>query len=389
MHPTVCLSAVGALLVGALFAGFSAPGAGHRGLSCTPGEDHRAVRAGWPDRRDGAPDRAKAEREPRQAVLRREPSGAGGNLGMALVGQRGADGYTLLMVSSSVVVNPSLYEKVPYDVYKSLAPVTLGRIEPEHSGRPSVGAGERRSRRLIAYVQANPGKVSFASPGFGTTASLAAESFKYALKLDIQPVPFNGAGPALNAVVAGQVPIAFMALPPVTAHLQAGTLRALAMTTEKRVAAAPDVPTMAEAGVPGDQISDVMQAVFAPAGTPKPIVDLLQKEIAKAVAAPGRQVEARFAWLRCYRRHAGAFRRAHQGRSAEMGQGDRGGQDRKGEIKTVRMGRELMKVATRILALAAAAARRRRGPGARATQIIRSRLSCPSHRQAQPTSWRA
>jgi tripartite-type tricarboxylate transporter receptor subunit TctC len=135
-------------------------------------------------------------------------------------------------------------------------------------------------------VQANPGKVSFASPGFGTTASLAAESFKYALKLDLQPVPFNGAGPALNAVVAGQVQIGFMALPPVTPHLKAGTLRALAITTEKRVTAAPEVPTMAEAGVPGDQISDVMQAVFAPGGTPKPIIDLLQKEIAKAVAAP-------------------------------------------------------------------------------------------------------
>ena len=129
-------------------------------------------------------------------------------------------------------------------------------------------------------------QASFASPGFGTTASLAAESFKNALKLDIQPVPFNGAGPALDAVVAGQVQIGFMALPPVIPHLRAGTLRALAMTTEKRVAAASDAPTMAEAGVPGDQISDAMQAVFAPAGTPKATIDLLQKEIARAVAAP-------------------------------------------------------------------------------------------------------
>jgi tripartite-type tricarboxylate transporter receptor subunit TctC len=210
--------------------------------------------------------------------------GAGGNLGMAMVANAAPDGYTLLLVSSSVVVNPSLYEKVPYDVYKSLAPVTLAGSSPNILVvHPSVPAKD--VKELIAYVQANP-EVSFASPGFGTTASLAAESFKYALKLDIQPVPFNGAGPALNAVVAGQVQIGFMALPPVTPHLKAGTLRALAMTTEKRVAAAPEVPTMAEAGVPGDQISDVMQAVFAPGGTPKPIIDLLQKEIAKAVAAP-------------------------------------------------------------------------------------------------------
>jgi len=211
--------------------------------------------------------------------------GAGGNLGMAMVANAAPDGYTLLLVSSSVVVNPSLYEKVPYDVYKSLAPVTLAGSSPNILVvHPSVPAKD--VKELVTYVQANPGKVSFASPGFGTTASLAAESFKYALKLDIQPVPFNGAGPALNAVVGGQVQIGFMALPPVTPHLKAGTLRALAMTTEKRVAAAPEVPTMAEAGVPGDQISDVMQAVFAPGGTPKPIIDLLQKEIAKAVTAP-------------------------------------------------------------------------------------------------------
>jgi tripartite-type tricarboxylate transporter receptor subunit TctC len=211
--------------------------------------------------------------------------GAGGNLGMALVANAPPDGYTLLLVSSSVVVNPSLYEKVPYDVYKSLAPVTLAGSSPNILVvHPSVPA--KNVKELIAYIHANPGKVSFASPGFGTTASLAAESFKYALKLDIQPVPFNGAGPALNAVVAGQVQIGFMALPPVIPHLKAGTLHALALTTEKRVAAAPDVPTMAEAGVPGDQISDVMQAVFVPAGTPKPIIDLLQREIAKAVATP-------------------------------------------------------------------------------------------------------
>jgi len=211
--------------------------------------------------------------------------GAGGNLGMAMVANAAPDGYTLLLVSSSVVVNPSLYENVPYDVFKSLAPITLAGASPNILVvHPSVPA--KNVKELIVYIHANPGKTSFATPGFGTTASLAAENFKYALKLDIQPVPFNGAGPALNAVVSGQVPIGFMALPPVTPHLKAGTLRGIAFTTEARVAVAPDVPTMKEAGVPGDQTSDVMQAVFAPCGTPKPIIDLLQREIAKAVAAP-------------------------------------------------------------------------------------------------------
>jgi len=211
--------------------------------------------------------------------------GAGGNIGMAMVAGAPPDGYTLLLVSSSVVVNPSLYEKVPYNVFKDLAPITLAGSSPNILVvHPSVPA--KTVKELVAYVQANPGKVSFATPGFGTTASLAAENFRHALKLDMQPVPFNGAGPALNAVVAGQVPIGMMALPPVTAHLKAGTLRGIAFTTEKRVAVAPEVPTMAEAGVPGDQISDVMQGVFAPGGTPNSVIDLLQAEIAKAVAVP-------------------------------------------------------------------------------------------------------
>ena len=285
MHRLFRLSAAGTLLAGALLTNFLVE------AQDTVGYPARPVKIIVPFAPAGPTDvmarliaQKLGESLGKQFYVENHP-GAGGNLGMALVANATPDGYTLLMVSSSVVVNPSLYEKVPYDVYKSLAPVTLAGSSPNILVvHPSVPA--KSVKELITYIQANPGKVSFASPGFGTTASLAAESFKYTLKLDIQPVPFNGAGPALNAVVAGQVQIGFMALPPVVPHLQAGTLRALAMTTEKRVPTAPDVPTMAEAGVPGDQISDVMQAVFTPAGTPKPIIDLLQKEIAKAVAAP-------------------------------------------------------------------------------------------------------
>ncbi|MGB8896908.1 MAG: tripartite tricarboxylate transporter substrate-binding protein [Pseudolabrys sp.] len=284
MHPLFRPLAAGMLLFGALFADFTAQ------AQDTTGYPTRPVKIVVPFAPAGPTDvmarliaQKLSDSLGKQFYIENHP-GAGGNLGMSLVANAAPDGYTLLLVSSSVVVNPSLYEKVPYDVYKSFAPVTLAGSSPNILVvHPSVPA--KTVKELIAYVQANPGKVSFASPGFGTTASLAAEGFKYALKLDIQPVPFNGAGPALNAVVAGQVQIAFMALPPVTPHLKAGTLRALALTTEKRVAAAPDVPTMAEAGVPGVQISDVMQAMFAPAATPKLIIDLLQKEVAKAVAA--------------------------------------------------------------------------------------------------------
>ena len=301
MHPLFRPLAAGMLLFGALFADFTAQ------AQDTTGYPTRPVKIVVPFAPAGPTDvmarliaQKLSDSLGKQFYIENHP-GAGGNLGMALVANAAPDGYTLLLVSSSVVVNPSLYEKVPYDVYKSFAPTLAGSSPNILVVHPSVPA--KTVKELIAYVQANPGKVSFASPGFGTTASLAAEGFKYALKLDIQPVPFNGAGPALNAVVAGQVQIAFMALPPVTPHLKAGTLRALALTTKKRVAAAPDVPTMADAGVPGDQISDVMQAMFAPAGTPKSIIDLLQREVAKAVAAAD-VVEARFARIRSNRRHA-------------------------------------------------------------------------------------
>ena len=260
MHPLFRPLAAGMLLFGALFADFTAQ------AQDTTGYPTRPVKIVVPFAPAGPTDvmarliaQKLSDSLGKQFYIENHP-GAGGNLGMALVANAAPDGYTLLLVSSSVVVNPSLYEKVPYDIYKSFAPVTLAGSSPKHFGRPSVPA--KTVKELIAYVQANPGKVSFASPGFG-----------------------------------------FMALPPVTPHLKAGTLRALALTTKKRVAAAPDVPTMADAGVPGDQISDVMQAMFAPAGTPKSIIDLLQREVAKAVAAAD-VVEARFARIRSNRRHA-------------------------------------------------------------------------------------
>ncbi len=212
MHRLFRLSAAGTLLASALLTNFFVQ------AQDTAGYPARPVKIIVPFAPAGPTDvmarliaQKLGESLGKQFYVENHP-GAGGNLGMALVANAAPDGYTLLMVSSSVVVNPSLYEKVPYDVYKSLAPVTLAGSSPNILVvHPSVPA--RNVKELVAYIQTNPGKVSFASPGFGTTASLAAESFKYALKLDIQPVPFNGAGPALNAVVAGQVQIGFMALP--------------------------------------------------------------------------------------------------------------------------------------------------------------------------------
>jgi len=220
-------------------------------------------------------------------------AGAGGNIGMAEAGRAAPDGYTILVASSSFVVNPSLYAKNPYNVFKDFAPVTLAAASPNilvvNSSFPAKSVKE-----LIDILKKEPGKYTIANPGIGTTPQLAAELFKLSLKLDATSVPFNGAGPAIQSAVAGHTPIAFTALPPTSPQVKAGTLRGLAVTSAKRSPALPDVPTLKEAGI-NDQESETMQGVLAPAGTPKEIVALLNKEIAKAMALP--DVKAKCAQL--------------------------------------------------------------------------------------------
>src|SRR4029079_18032600 len=211
-------------------------------------------------------------------------AGAGGNLGMTIVAKSPPDGYTILVASSSYVVNPSLYAKNPYDPYKDFSPVTLAAASPNilvvHPDIPAKSVKE-----LIDLIRANPGKYTIANPGVGTTPMLGGELFKLQLKLDATSVPFGGAGPAIQSAVAGHTPIAFTALPPTAPQVQGGKLRGLAVTSTKRSSALPDVPTMEEAGIKGQE-SETMQGIFLPAGTPKEIIDLLNKEIAKAMAMP-------------------------------------------------------------------------------------------------------
>ncbi len=209
-------------------------------------------------------------------------AGAGGNLGMAEVARAAPDGYTMLVASSSFVVNPSLYAKNPYDAYKDFAPVTLAAASPNILV-VNASFAAKSAKELVEILKKEPGKYSIANPGVGTTPQLAAELFKLQLKLDATSVPFNGAGPAIQSAVAGHTPIAFTALPPTSPQVKAGTLRGLAVTSAKRSAALPDVPTMAELGFK-DQESETMQGIFLPANTPKAIVDLLNKEVAKAMA---------------------------------------------------------------------------------------------------------
>jgi tripartite-type tricarboxylate transporter receptor subunit TctC len=210
--------------------------------------------------------------------------GAGGNLGMAMAAREAADGYSILVVSSSYVVNPSLYNKPPYDPYKDFAPVTLAAASPNVLVvNPTMPA--KSVKELVELVRANPGKYSYAMPGVGTTPHLSGELFKLSEKLDIVTVPFGGAGPAIQSAVAGHTPIAFTALPPAAPLVQGNQLRALAVTSAKRSQALPTVPTMAEAGLPGQE-ADTLQGVLVPAGTPKEIIEKLHGEIVKIVAMP-------------------------------------------------------------------------------------------------------
>jgi tripartite-type tricarboxylate transporter receptor subunit TctC len=211
-------------------------------------------------------------------------TGAGGNLGMGAAAKATPDGYTILFVSSSFTVNPSLYAKPPYDAEKDFAPVTKAAGSPNGLFvHPDIPA--RSVKELVELIRANPGKSTFASPGIGTTPHLSSELFKLTFALDFALAPFPGGGPSIQSVVAGHTPMCFQAIPPATALIKDGKLRALAVTAATRSPALPDVPTLDELGIK-DQEAETMQGVLVPAGTPQPIVDLLQSEIARIIALP-------------------------------------------------------------------------------------------------------
>ena len=219
----------------------------------------------------------------KQFIVENIPTGAG-NVGAGLVAKAPSDGYTILIPSSGVVVNPSLYAKLPYDTIRDFAAVTLAAASPHVlTVNPTVPA--KTVQELISLVKANPGKYSYASPGTGTTGQLAGELFRLSLNLDIMHVPFNGAAPAITSTVGGHTPMMFGALPGAAPSIKEGQLRALAVTSDKRDPSFPDVPTLAEAGVP-DQESEFIQTVFVPNGTPKEIIDKLYREISRIVLLP-------------------------------------------------------------------------------------------------------
>ena len=227
-----------------------------------------------------------------QFYVENHPGGSG-NIGTALVAKAPADGYTILVISSTLVVNPSLFAKLGFDTTTDLAPISLIGVSPQvllvHPSVPATSVGE-----LVAWVKASPGKYSYAHAGLGTPGYLAGEMLKQAFGLDLVAVSFNGGGPAITSTIGGHTPILYTSISTAAGHIRQGSVRALAVTGARRSPALPEVPTLAEAGAPGQE-SDIILGMLVPGGTPQAIIERLHREIAGIVAMP--DVHARLSAL--------------------------------------------------------------------------------------------
>lgn len=210
--------------------------------------------------------------------------GAGGNIGMGQGARATPDGYTVLVVPPNIVVNPAMYDSVPYDPYRDFDPITVAVSSPTVlTVHPSLPV--QTVKELVDLIKSSPGRFSFASPGTGTPPHLIGEQFRLSLDLDLVHVPFNSAGLAVGATLAGHTPVAFTSLPPAVPQIRDGKLHALAVTSKMRSQALPDVPSMAEAGYP-EVVGEGWFAFIVPARTPKDIIALLQREIVAIVSLP-------------------------------------------------------------------------------------------------------
>lgn len=224
-----------------------------------------------------------AERLGQQVVIENRP-GAGAIIGTEITAKAPADGYTMMMANIAHGANPSLHRSLPYETEKAFAPVTLVALLPSilviHPSLPAVSV-----REFIALAKARPGQLNYASAGIGSANHLTMELFKVATKTDLVHVAYKGGGPALIDLVGGHVFSIFVTIPPSLPHVRAGRLRALGISGVKRNPALPDVPTVAEAAVPGFKVYE-WQGVIVPAGTPREIITKLNRELVAVLAIP-------------------------------------------------------------------------------------------------------
>jgi tripartite-type tricarboxylate transporter receptor subunit TctC len=203
---------------------------------------------------------------------------------MDYVAKSAPDGHTLGVATLTFALNPSLFSKLPYNTEKDFAPVSLVSIVPfAFAIHPSVPA--RSVKQFIALAKAKPGALNYSSSGIGSASQMAAELFKYMTNTDMVHIPYTGGGPAMVALLSGQVSLFVLSIPGGLPHFKSGKLIALGVTSSKRDPTLPDVPTIAESGLPGYELLEY-QGIVAPAATPRPVITRLQQEIVKSLAAP-------------------------------------------------------------------------------------------------------
>jgi tripartite-type tricarboxylate transporter receptor subunit TctC len=221
----------------------------------------------------------------KQPVVVENISGAGGNLAGDRVAKAAPDGYTLMMATNAqVAINPSLYKKLTYDPVNDLVQISQAVYSPNILVVPN-DVPAKNVKELVAYAKANPGKLSFASAGVGTTQQLAGELFKSMAKIDIQHVPYRGAAPVITDLLGGRITMYFGPISSLTPLVRDGKVRALAITSAKRFGAAPDLPTMIEEGYP-DFVSILAMGLMAPKGTPPAIIEKIHKASVEALTPP-------------------------------------------------------------------------------------------------------
>lgn len=216
-------------------------------------------------------------------VVENRPGG-GNAIGTELVAKAAPDGYTLLMVGIAHAVNPSLYRKLPYNTIADFAPIALIGTAPNILVvHPSLPA--RSVRELIALARQQPRQINYASAGNGSSVHLASELFNHLARVELAHIPYKGSAPATIDLLGGQVSLMFGSMPPTLPYVKSGRLRALAVTTAKRVALVPDLPTVAEAGVPGFEVG-TWYGMLAPARTPRDVIDIINRGVQRSIETP-------------------------------------------------------------------------------------------------------
>jgi tripartite-type tricarboxylate transporter receptor subunit TctC len=233
----------------------------------------------------------KLGEEFKEQVVVDNRGGASGILGTDIVAKATPDGYTLLIIQPSLTINPNVFKKLPYDVARDFAPISLV-VDAAQMLSVSQSVAAKSVKELIALAQTKPGQLTFGSPGFGTSPHLTAELFKLKGGVDMQQVIFKGSGPAYVSLISGEISAMFATALSMMPHVKSGRIRPLGVTLLKRLEILPDVPTIAEAALPGFKTSQWF-GFLAPARTPAPIIDRIYQALLRAAGSP--EVKSRLA----------------------------------------------------------------------------------------------